>query len=330
MQTITANIGRRTASRATLPARTWTLALLHATSAVGLAGMAAAPLGTGAPVHLDAVCAGVLAVIAGALLAWGGRIGERSLLALAGVRIVVAVVAIGTAPSGGATFFAGAGLVWVALWVTGFYSRRLVAVTLALEFTAVMLAVAINSAHVRSAVDAGAMLAAAVILSVLLAQSLGRLRLEARHDHLTGLLNRYGVDEALGELCCRQRPDDTASIVAIDLDGLKAVNDRGGHLAGDRLLVTFATELTSAARVVDLRARIGGDEFIAILPGLSAAEATRWAVELQERSYVEWSFGVAERRFDEPLELWLGRADECMYAAKSAGRSRLWSVPASV
>ncbi len=330
MQTITANITRRTASRASLPARVWTLALLGATSAVGLAGMAAAPLGAGAPVRLEAVCAGVLAVIAAAVLAWGTRIGDRSLLALAGVRIVVAVVAIGTAQSGGATFFAGAGLVWVALWVTGFFSRRMVILTLALELAAVALAVAINGQHLRTAVDAGAMLTAAVILSVLLAQTLGRLRLEARHDHLTGLLNRYGVDEALGELCSRQRPEDTASIVAIDLDGLKAVNDRGGHLAGDRMLVTFATELTSAARVVDLPARIGGDEFIAILPGLSSAEATRWACRLQERSCVSWSFGVAERRFDEPLDLWLGRADESMYAAKSAGRSRLWSVQASV
>ncbi|HEX3801414.1 MAG TPA: GGDEF domain-containing protein [Solirubrobacteraceae bacterium] len=329
MQTISANISRRMQFRASVPARVWTLALLDATSAVGLAGLAAAPLGTGAPVHLDAVCAGVLAAVAAVLLVSGGSIARRWLLGLGGLRIMVAILAIGTAHSGGATFFAGAGLVWVALWVTGFFSRRLVVLTLAAEFGAVALAVAVNGQHLRTAVDAGALLVAAVILSILLLQSLGRLRIEARHDHLTGLLNRYGVDEALAELSSRQRPA-TASIVAIDLDGLKAVNDEGGHQAGDRMLVTFATELTVATRVVDLPARVGGDEFIAILPGLSAAEATRWAGKLQERSCVSWSFGVAERRFDEPLELWLGRADQGMYAAKSAGRSPLRSVSASV
>jgi diguanylate cyclase (GGDEF)-like protein len=329
MHTISANIGRKTSVRTGLPPRAWTLALLAATSAIGLGGMAAAPLATTAPVHLDAACGLVLGAIAIALLVSGGRMSDRALLALASVRIIVAAAALGTAHSGGATFFAGGGLVWVALWVTGFFPRRAVMLTLAAESIAVALAVAVNSQHLRTAVDAASMLAAAGILSVLLSHALGGLRREARHDHLTGLLNRYGVDEALVGLCARPRAENTASVVAIDLDGLKEVNDQGGHLAGDRMLVTFATELMTAARVGDVPARVGGDEFIAILPGLSAAEATRWAVTLQQRSCVAWSFGVAERGFDEPVDLWLARADQLMYAAKSARRSpRPVSIPA--
>jgi diguanylate cyclase (GGDEF)-like protein len=108
--------------------------------------------------------------------------------------------------------------------------------------------------------------------------------------------------------------------VVIDLDGLKLVNDHAGHLAGDQMLVTFATELQTAARGVDLTGRIGGDEFIAILPGLSVTDAIRWAERMHETSGVAWSYGVAERDPGEQLEDWLNRADKLMYAAKIATR----------
>lgn len=311
------------------PARVWTLALLDATSAVGLAGMAAAPLGSRAPTALYAGCAGVLVLAALVLLASAGRIGNRGLLTFAGVRIVIAVAALAAAPNAGATFFAGAGFVWVALWVTGFFAQRVQRLTLVLEAAGLVGAASLNGHHLRTAVDGGALLVGAALLSMLLLQALGGLRRQARHDHLTGLMNRYGLDDALAALEARQHAGDVTSVVAVDLDGLKLVNDQSGHLAGDRMLVTFATELSAAARGVDLPARVGGDEFIAVLPGLTAAEATRWACQLQQRSCVRWSFGVAERRAGEPLQLWLGRADQGMYAAKPAGRDRLRPVAAS-
>jgi diguanylate cyclase (GGDEF)-like protein len=301
--------------------------LLDATSAVGLVGMAVAPLSASPSVSLDAVCAGILGVIAAGLIVWGGRIGGRGLLGLAAVRIAIAAAVVGVAQSAGATFFACAGFLWVALWVAVFFPRRVQALTLGAELLAVVVAVAVNDHHVRTGVDSGAILAVTVIVSMLLSQALAGLGREARHDHLTGVLNRYGLDQALTH--SGQRAREVASLVAIDLDGLKLVNDRDGHLAGDRMLVDFATELAAAARRTDLTARVGGDEFIAILPGASAAEATRWARELRARSSVSWSFGVAERTPDEPLEPWLARADQFMYAAKPADRVQLRSVPAS-
>ena len=309
-------------------ARSWTLALLQGTSALGLAAVAAAPFGGAAPASLCAACAGVLGAMAVALLVLGDRIGRSVSLAFAGVRIAVAVVVIATAHSAGATFFAGAGFVWVALWVTGFFNRRLLALTLVSELAGLAVAAAVNGQHLRTAVDGATMVGGAIVLSVLLAQALGSLRQEARHDHLTGLMNRYGVDEALRKLSERPRQRETASLVAFDLDGLKAVNDRGGHVAGDRMLVTFATELSAAVGADDLPARVGGDEFIAILPGFSAEAATLWARQLRQRSCIPWSFGVAERRVEEPLEHWLGRADQRMYAAKSAGRDQLLAAVA--
>jgi diguanylate cyclase (GGDEF)-like protein len=312
---------RRAPSHAPLAARTWMLALLDGTSAVGLAAVAAAPLSVAAPTGLYLACAGVLAVIAVGLLTFGAHVGTRGLLALAGVRLVVVTVTVAVATDGGATLFGGAGLIWVLLWVTGFFPRRTAIITFLVEILAAAIAVAIDPAHVRTAIDLFPMMTGAALLSMLLSEVLNSLRHEARHDELTGLMNRRGLDQALHDLSRGRRFAGQVSLVAIDLDGLKLVNDHGGHLAGDQMLLTFATELQTAARGVDLTARIGGDEFVAILPGLCGSEAAAWAERLRESSVVAWSFGVAERRASESLQPWLGRADKLMYAAKSAARS---------
>jgi diguanylate cyclase (GGDEF)-like protein len=303
------------------PAKTWTLALLHGTSAVSLAAVAAAPLSGGAPTRVYAACGVVLVLVAAALLTCGARFSDRILLALAGVRVLVAGVVLAASHSAGATLFGSAGLIWVGLWLTAFFPVRAVVVGLLGEVAVISGAAAINTQHLRTVIDALPMLTGSVILSVLLGQVLGNLRHEARHDELTGLLNRRGLDQALSELWEGRRFAGTASLVVVDLDGLKLVNDHAGHLAGDQMLVTFATEMQTAARGVDLVARIGGDEFIAILPGLSAVEATRWAARLHDSSGVAWSFGVAQRGNDEQLDTWLGRADKLMYVAKAATKS---------
>jgi len=323
-----AEIGRRAHMTESLPAKTWTLALLQGTSAVGLAAIAAAPLGGHAPTKVYAVCGVVLILIAAGLMAFGTHVSDRALLALASVRVIVVGVALAVSQSAGATLFGGAGLIWISLWVTGFFPPR-AAIAFALEVVVISAAVAINHEHLRTAIDALPMLSGAALLSVMLSQVLNNLRHEARHDQLTGLMNRRGLDMALGDLWSGRRFEGTASLVVIDLDGLKLVNDHAGHLAGDQMLMTFATELQTAARGVDLVARIGGDEFIAILPGLSAVEATRWVAQMHDDSGVAWSFGVAERRADEQLEPWLGRADKLMYVAKATTRSaRMRHLPA--
>jgi diguanylate cyclase (GGDEF)-like protein len=292
--------------------------------------MAAAPLSASAPTSQYAACGCLLAVIAAVLMMFGSHIGPRGLLALASVRVAVVALTLSSAVNGGAALFGGAGLIWVALWVTAFYPMRAVLWTFAAEAAAVTYAALLNPEHLRTAVDALPMVTGAVVLSMLLAQVLGSLRHEARHDDLTGLLNRRGLDQAMGELLSGRRFAASAnSLVVIDLDGLKLVNDHAGHIAGDQMLVTFATELQTASRGVDLTGRIGGDEFIAILPGLSAGDAIKWAERMHEESGVAWSYGVAEREPGEQLEDWLNRADKLMYAAKIATReARQRGLPA--
>ena len=322
---------RRVPLRFALPARIWILALLHGTSAMGLAAIVAAPLGASTPIRLYAGCACALAVAAAMLVVLGTRVGPRGLLAFAGLRIVVVGVTMAAAGNGGATLFGGAGMIWVALWTTTFYSRRTLVSIIAAEVATAIVAAIVNPDHVRTAIDAVPMITGAILLSLLLAQALGGLRHEARHDELTGLMNRRGLDQALRDLSRGSRFAASAhSLVVIDLDGLKLVNDHAGHLAGDQMLVTFATELQTAARGVDLTARIGGDEFIAILPGITAAEAHAWAERLHGASGVAWSYGVAERSSGEELEAWLNRADKLMYAAKTATRAaRARTLPAT-
>lgn len=323
-------ISRRNPFGGPLPAKTWTLALVHGTSALGLAVMSVVPIGGAAPRGVYAACAVVLIALAAGLLGFGARVGNRALLAAASVRVLVAGAALAAAHSAGAALFGGVGLIWIGLWATAFFPMRTALLTFAGQVVVVAGAVAFNDQHVRTAVDAMPLVTTAIVLSVLLAQVLSNLRHEARHDQLTGLLNRRGLDLALQDLWDGRRFSGTASLVVVDLDGLKLVNDHAGHLAGDQMLVTFATELQTAARGVDLVARIGGDEFIAILPGLGAVDGTRWAARLHDTSGVAWSFGIAERRGDEQLDTWLGRADKLMYVAKAATRSsRMRHLPAA-
>lgn len=155
----------------------------------------------------------------------------------------------------------------------------------------------------------------------------------ARRDPLTGALNRRGLDERLGiELIRARRTGEPLTLVTADLDELKGLNDRHGHLAGDEALELAADVMAATLRDLDVLARIGGDEFVLLLPacepgaGLEIAEDLRKRV--RERSATEsWpitmSFGVAGAP---PLpldpEALLGAADSALYRAKALGRDR--------
>lgn len=304
-----------------MTAPAWTFVLLEAASAVTLAASAHLPLSPRAPVGLDEVSAVLLAVAATANVAAGPRLRDAALLAQAAGGIALTGMLVGSAATAGGTFISCAGFLWVALWVAVFFPPRVLATALGVEATGVGLAALLNAESARTLAIGASVLVAVVVATTAFAHVVGGLRRQARCDQLTGLLNRYGVDHALRELSRRRREVRTLSLVAVDLDGLKAVNDREGHSAGDRTLAAFAAELSRAVRAGDITARIGGDEFIVVLVGASAASAHEWAERLQARSRILWSFGVAQRRLDEPFDAWLDRADRCLYAAKAAPRS---------
>jgi len=155
----------------------------------------------------------------------------------------------------------------------------------------------------------------------------------AQHDPLTGLANRTLFRELTAhalETC--KREGAPLSVLFIDLDGFKQVNDTHGHEAGDKLLVAFAERLLSAARSSDVVARVGGDEFAVMLEGTDADTGAEIAFKLRdELSHpyaidglalaVRASIGTATfpQSGASAAEL-LKRADEAMYRAKSARR----------
>jgi diguanylate cyclase (GGDEF)-like protein len=146
-------------------------------------------------------------------------------------------------------------------------------------------------------------------------------------DSLTGLVNRRGAASAIADAAARPAGEPVA-LLLIDLDGFKDVNDTRGHLAGDVVLQRVSVALRTAARLEDVVARWGGDEFVVVAvldPDRAMALAGRLRATIRESAaegdtvLVTGSIGVAVR--DAPLdeETWLRRADEAMYAAKRAG-----------
>jgi diguanylate cyclase (GGDEF)-like protein len=163
-----------------------------------------------------------------------------------------------------------------------------------------------------------------------------QLREQMRHDPLTQVLNRRGLDEAAARAIAQaRRHGRPVALVVCDLDGFKALNDGHGHIAGDQALRAFAQLLTSAVRRGDVVGRMGGDEFGLLLHDTDAAAAA----EVMERVRVEVShvilprvpgsqlrasFGVAEiMPSDTQLEDMVARADDALYVAKKDGKDRI-------
>ena len=156
-----------------------------------------------------------------------------------------------------------------------------------------------------------------------------RLERSAATDGLTGVPNRRTFDAALGAAVARAlRDGDPVSVVMVDIDRFKQLNDVHGHLTGDAVLRGVARALDDARRTTDVLARYGGEEFGVIMPGtdrdaaLAAAERLREAVAAARTDVpVTASFGVASAPADEVDPTALVRAaDAGLYAAKRAGR----------
>ena len=152
---------------------------------------------------------------------------------------------------------------------------------------------------------------------------------EVRTDPLTGVSNRRALDESLNNLfAMKSRYQTSFSLVIVDIDHFKQVNDRHGHLYGDNVLREVALHLDDCVRETDLVARFGGEEFVLILPETDLAGACiladRVRALIAEKMRVTVSGGVATVvEGDTPGSI-LARADSALYSAKSAGRNRIF------
>ncbi|MCX7934520.1 MAG: diguanylate cyclase [Planctomycetota bacterium] len=167
------------------------------------------------------------------------------------------------------------------------------------------------------------------------------LKTAVRTDDLTGLPNRTHFWEHLQVAYERYRRfQETFSVLLLDLDRFKAINDSRGHAAGDRVLKGVASRLRASLRGVDFLARYGGEEFAALLPRTREREAVLLAERVRgdletsafvldgETLRVTVSVGAAEAQPAEAPEHLLNRADQALYRAKNEGRNRVCAASA--
>jgi diguanylate cyclase (GGDEF)-like protein len=199
-----------------------------------------------------------------------------------------------------------------------------------------------EEAITRFLVTMTTLVTAGIVISKLrtsLYRTMDDLSQQARHDGLTGVLNRSALEERVDVERARSlREGSSISLLAVDIDGFKALNDAHGHSTGDEVLRGLASALSRRTREMDAVGRVGGDEFAVLVPGAGQDEAQIVANDLigaisdklgtPERK-VTVSIGVASATAPVPSydELWRA-ADAAMYAGKRAGGNRVCVMPA--
>lgn len=170
-------------------------------------------------------------------------------------------------------------------------------------------------------------------ISALALRAVDKHRQAAARDPMTGLFNRRGFEAAVGELA--RSGSTSASVVIVDIDHFKAINDSLGHDVGDQVIIDMAAKLQDRAEQNMVLARFGGEEFVILLKEASEAEAVHWAEMMRQslkdaavtrlhRPSFTASFGVsAVSDLERDLLPAIRRADQALYRAKRNGRDRV-------
>jgi len=151
----------------------------------------------------------------------------------------------------------------------------------------------------------------------------------AKKDSLTGLLNRHGLrDHLVNAMDMARMGKNTLSVIMVDIDHFKQINDTQGHARGDEILREVAQTLQNSTRANDSVARWGGEEFLILCPLTQLQVAAMVAEKLRKyveelNSQVTCSFGVAEYRGDGSASDLIQRADQALYRAKESGRNQV-------
>jgi diguanylate cyclase (GGDEF)-like protein len=280
----------------------------------------------------------ISAVVAVILLTWGRHVPVSALVLMPplGVALISASLAETEIPGDGAALY-----VWPVLWMAYFYRRAgaiLIVAWVGICHAATLFSLdpTFGAAFDRWVDVMVSMGLAAVVVEILGARNerlVERLAGEARVDTLTGLLNRRGFHErAEIELARAKRAGTSIAVVSLDIDHFKLINDEWGHDAGDRVLARLGDIFRAETREGDVVARMGGEEFVALLSGSDLEAATDYAERVRLSFAAEpsdgapratISAGAAAALAPEAIEPLIHGADSALYAAKGAGRDRL-------
>lgn len=157
---------------------------------------------------------------------------------------------------------------------------------------------------------------------------------QARKDSLTGLPNRFVFEERIGFIVEQaNRHGHPLTLAALDLDHFKAVNDSMGHMMGDKVLQQVADALQQQIRLTDLLVRMGGDEFLLVLPDTAMQDARHLAERLCQAvdqlniitnaGKLAVSIGLSEWKTGMAIDSWIERTDDILYQAKANGRAQI-------
>ena len=162
-----------------------------------------------------------------------------------------------------------------------------------------------------------------------------------RHDQLTGTLNRRGLEEIFAKEAGRaQRRNSPLCVALLDIDNFKKLNDTLGHAAGDAALIHLAAVIRETMRPQDTIARLGGEEFLILLPDTDIEDASRAVVRLQreltkkfflhnnDKLLITFSAGVTSMATGDSQASLIERADKAMYHAKQTGKNKVSISPA--
>lgn len=280
---------------------------------------------------------GMVLLAAGGLMWWRRESIPHVLLALCGPGGVVIVAGANIATedtSAGSQLF----VLYPIVLCASFLSVRLNVISVVLAAVGVALLMVPTMPAAEAATNiVGVSAALTVTVAAILAwrrrndEALARLNALAVEDPLTGLANRRAFDAELAHATARAERDGTPlSVLLVDIDRFKAINDTRGHQAGDRVLVTAASVLREAVRRADVVARVGGDEFALLLYACPEEEAVRIAldvvVSLRESDHdgppITASCGVATAPpITAAPDAMIAAADGALYRAKREGRN---------
>lgn len=172
-------------------------------------------------------------------------------------------------------------------------------------------------------------------------KNMGQINYLSTHDQLTGLFNRrYLMDKFPEQLSLGKKLEKPSTVLMLDLDHFKGVNDRYGHLAGDEILKATAKSIRDNIRSTDTCARFGGEEFIILCPntskkeGFALAERIRTTVEninikdlgLKEKQTISIGLKSTELNRDLNQTEIISQADEALYRAKNSGRNKTIAI----
>jgi diguanylate cyclase (GGDEF)-like protein len=309
------------------PASVWTLALLLLGGGVRcLIGPGLHAVDRGAVVV--AAVGAVSVLLAASVYLAGERLPRFAVPTLLIVTVTITSILVASSRDRADVVLNAFAYPWTALYAAHFLSRRSAYMNIAVVALGFWAGITVSG--LPHEVGPWVVVVATVAAVTAVTTSLvGALRRQSETDPLTRIANRAGFQRvAVQVLASAARRDQPVSLVLCDIDGLKQINDAGGHAAGDALLTGIVDGWLGVLRGTDVLARLGGDEFVVLLPDTSTEGAQQSVDRLRGSTDRAFSAGVATWTPGDSLESLIADADAAMYACKPRANPVEARIPA--